>query len=116
MFAEHRLGMTARSLENLMMTEKGREERDIREALEAVREFEEKEAEKAKLPPIRAKKALVIRVNSPEIADSCNNIQPKGRQNVVPKGKSTNRPVYYQTRGLEQYARVDLKTVGVAFC
>lgn len=116
MFAKHRLAMTARSLENLMMAEKGREERDIEEALEAVREFEKKEAEKAKFLPIQARKALVIKVNSPNVADSRNNIQQKGRQAIVSKGKSTTRPVYYQTRGLEQYARVDLNTVGVAFC
>ena len=36
---------TARSVEDLMMTEKGREKRDLEQALEAVRDFERKQAE-----------------------------------------------------------------------
>ena len=56
MFAENRLMMTARSLENLMMTAKGREQRDVEEALEAVREFEKKEAQKASSLPYRRRK------------------------------------------------------------
>ena len=117
MFAENRLMMTARSLENLMMTAKGREQRDVEEALEAVREFEKKEAQKASLPTVQAKKALVIKINPPNVpAGRNNNHQQQGRQTIVSKVKPTTRPVYYQTRGLEQYARVDLNTVGVAFC
>ena len=92
-----------------MMTIKGREERDLEEALEAVREFERKEAEKAKLPPVQAKKALVIRVAPPSVPD-----QPKKAD--ANKTKTKAPPVYYQTKGLEKYSRVDLNTVGVAFC
>lgn len=116
MFAENRLMMTARSLENLMMTAKGREERDIEEALEAVREFEKKEAEKAKLPPIQAKQALIIKIDPLSITGFHNNNQQEGWKGSAPKDRSQTKPVYYQTRGLEQYSRVDLNTIGVAFC
>ncbi len=114
MFAENRLMMTARSLENLMMTVKGREERDIEEALEAVREFEKKEAKKASSPPVQAKKALVIKVAPAKISDTHERKHQK--KGIASKDKNNTRPVYYQTRGLEQYSRVDLRTVGVAFC
>jgi 2EXR family len=45
MFNEKRLTMAARSLEDLMMNAKGREERDVEDALEAVREFEKAQEE-----------------------------------------------------------------------
>ena len=99
-----------------MMTIKGREERDLEEALEAVREFERKEAEKAKLPPVQAKKALVIRVAPPNVPDQPKKNQQRGKKADANKTKTKAPPVYYQTKGLEKYSRVDLNTVGVAFC
>jgi hypothetical protein len=115
MFPENRLMMAARRLEDLMMTPKGREERDLEEALEAVREFERKEAEKAMMPPVRATKSLVIKLAGPS-TDTQINKNAKGAQGTAPKPKSNTSKAYYRTKGLEQYTRIDLRTVGVAFC
>ena len=116
MFSENRLMMTAHSLENLMMTVKGREERDLAEALEAVRELERKEAEKqaerAKRPAVRATKALVIKIDPPQVLDEKDN---KLKKSKAGKKQITAGPTYYQSKGLEKYSRVDLKTVGVCF-
>lgn len=59
-FNESRLSMAARKLEDSMMTEEGRDERDLREALQAVREMELERARKESLP-LRARKILVIK-------------------------------------------------------
>ena len=100
-----------------MMTVKGREERDLAEALEAVRELERKEAEKqaerAKRPAVRATKALVIKIDPPQVLDELDN---KIRKSKAGKTKvKAAGPAYYQTKELEKYSRVDLKTVGVCF-
>jgi hypothetical protein len=114
MFDKKRLMMAAHNLEDLMMTAKGREERDLEEALEAVRELERKQAEKAKLPPVRAKKALVIKLPPKPEEEPMG--QAKGKNGDISKTKAQAARVYYQTKGLERYRRIDLKTVGVAFC
>lgn len=108
----HRLLMLARNLEDLMMTTKGREERDLEEALEVVREIERKEAEKAMLPPVRARKVLVIKLPPPDNADP----QDEGLKKVnAAKDKAKSKP-YYRTMGLEKYHRIDPSMVGVALC
>lgn len=106
--------MAAHNLEDIMMTAKGREERDLEEALEAVRELERREAEKAKLPPVRAKKALVIKL--PPKPEEQPKGQAKSKNGDESKTKAQAARVFYQTKGLERYQRIDLKTVGVAFC
>ena len=102
----------ARALEDMMMTHEGRELRDIEEAIEAVRHMQEEEARKAQLPPLRAKKVLVIK-------DLPKTIEPKLQttQKQVKAQKTTTKPKpVYRTKGLEGWSRVSLDRVGVTWC
>lgn len=114
MFADNRLMMTAESLEDMMMTEEGKEERSKEIALAAVREFQRKEAERARIP-VKATKSLVIKLSpSATAADQKTNRQ-KTKIASGPQSKAKVKQVYTKTRGLEGYHRVDLATVGIAF-
>lgn len=103
MFNETRLDLAARKLEDLMMTEHGREERAIREAIEAVREMERKAA----VPP-RAKKILVIKEQPASSTASKD-------KKCLPKSKTQPAKTYYRIKGLAGFDRIDLATVGVSW-
>ena len=104
-FNQTRLGMAARKLENVMMTEQAQEERDIQEALQAVREFKRKAA----LPP-KAKRVLVIKAPTENpAAEPTMKLRHKGS---VGPAKTT---LSYRTKGLSGFHRVDLNTVGIQF-
>ncbi|ETN38754.1 uncharacterized protein HMPREF1541_06792 [Cyphellophora europaea CBS 101466] len=109
-FNQTRLGMAARQAADRMMTAEGREERDLDEALQAVREFEIKQAHKESLP-IRARKVLVI--NDEDGAKAkFNKAEAKQVNNECHKASSKT---YYRTKGLAGFHRVELSMVGVAW-
>jgi hypothetical protein len=109
MFNETRLGMVARRIEDRMMTETGREERDVREALQAINEMEEQARQKAASPP-RAKKVLVIKQHVTEQKTLGFNEPAKLSKSTKPVPKT-----YYRTQGLAGFDRIDLDTAGVCF-
>ena len=111
-FHESRCGSVARALEDMMMTPEGRDLRDMEEAVEAVRQFEAKEAQKALLPPQRARQVLVIR----DIPTVNSNVQLSERLCTRPcAGGAPSRPVF-RTKGLEGWSRINLDKVGVSWC
>ncbi|KPI45599.1 uncharacterized protein AB675_341 [Cyphellophora attinorum] len=105
MFNDTRLALAARRLENEMMTPEGREERDVREALQAI---EEMEIRALQIP--KAKKVLVIKQPVLDTARSKRHpINSKGAPAVV------SSKAAYRTKGLAGYERIDLRAVGITF-
>ena len=110
----NRCGAVARALEDMMMTPEGIEMRDMADAVAAVREMQEKEAceaaRKALLPPVRAKKVLVIKNIPKETEDKTGT-----KSRLTHTKPLAQRKLAYRTKGLEGWARVNLDTVGVTW-
>lgn len=88
-FNESRLSMAARELEDSMMSEEGRDERDLREALQAVREMELEQARKESVP-LRARKILIIKDQPKQnTQDTTNNVVHQETQSIL-KEKPAN--------------------------
>lgn len=94
-FSEQRLMMAARAIENDMMTPEGIEQREIDDAIEAVREMELNAASNIPLPDPVIPKCLKI--------------------TNIPLAAKHNRRLY-KTQGLEKYDRIDLATHNISFC
>lgn len=114
-FNETRLDMVARKLEDRMMTEEGRDERDLQEALQAVREMELNQARKDSLP-LRARKILVIKEQQIGQEKTIANNVAHGEKQATKKTKQIPAAkTYYRTKGLADFHRVDLNMIGVAW-
>jgi hypothetical protein len=105
MFNDTRLALAARRLENEMMTAEGREERDVREALQAI---EEMEIRALQVP--KAKKVLVIKSSTLDTT-------PRKRYVVNSRDAApvVSSKAVYRTKGLAGYERIDLSAVGLTF-
>jgi hypothetical protein len=110
-FESMRLGQAARRIANSMMTAAGREERDMKEALAAIREMEIEQRRKA-AEPVRAKKVLIIKK---EDSDAKAKVGKPTKAEVGVKAPKTKTKTYCRTKGLADYARVDLSTVNITW-
>ena len=117
-FSRHRLMMTARAVEDAMMTAAGVEEREVEDAIEAVREMEYDEACRTPLPEPRTVKCINLKITTDTIT------APLHPPEVLPsqkpqqsKSKSKPRPTAIRrTKGLEKFHRIDLATYNISFC
>ena len=113
-FSRHRLMMTARGIEDAMMTAAGVEEREVEDAIEAVREMEYDEACRTPLPEPKTVKCSSLKITN----DAATAAQRETK--VLPLQKSQQskpKPMpKRKTKGLEKFHRIDLKTYNISFC
>jgi hypothetical protein len=108
-FESMRLSQAACRVANSMMTAAGRDERDMNEALAAIRQMEIEQRRKAALP-VKAKKVLVIKTD-----DTDAKVKAAQATKTDEKTSKAETNTYCRTKGLSQYARVDLKTVNITW-
>jgi hypothetical protein len=116
MFAPARTDALARTLSDKMMTKLGREEREKEEAIEAVRELQRKEAElaKVKIEVSKKRQNVVIAIPAATIEADQKRQQQK-KASAAGAGNLKAGVNLSKSKGLNEYYRVNLETMHIAF-